>query len=173
MDDFTSKRPEKIPFELYSEYEERPFHTCTRCGETLLDYSEGYHVAKIIKNGEAVFEYALCFTCHSGMVAEFSSESRQALENFYLENMNPSLGLDGCGLCSMERLKFEDKEYSIGAMCQGKNMIDGFIICSSCMEKTNSLISSKTQGVWEDFINENFPGVPANALPSPGKLGVL
>ena len=92
MDDFISKRPEKIPFELYSEYEDRPFHTCTRCGETLMDYDEGYQIAKIFKNGEAIFEYALCFSCHSEMISEFSSESRQALEDFYRENMNPNVG---------------------------------------------------------------------------------
>ena len=173
MDHFISKRPEKIPFELYSEYEDRPFHTCTRCGETLMDYDEGYQIAKIFKNGEAIFEYALCFSCHSEMISEFSSESRQALEDFYRENMNPNVGLEGCALCNMNRLEVEKDEYSIGAMCLGENMVDSFIICSTCMEKTNSLISAKTQKIWDDFINENFPGVPANALPSPGKLGVL
>ncbi|MFL2451885.1 MAG: hypothetical protein ACJ0IB_07485 [Verrucomicrobiales bacterium] len=173
MDDFNEEISKSIPEELYSEYEERPFHTCTKCGETLVDYPEGYHVAKVFKNNEAIFEYALCFSCHSGMISEFSSDSRIALENYYRENMNPISGLKGCGLCNKERSEFDGNEYSIGAMCMGMDMIDGFIICSPCMEKTNSLISTKTKGIWDKFINENFPGVPADALPSPGKLGVL
>ena len=94
MDDFISKRPEKIPFELYSEYEDRPFHTCTRCGETLMDFDEGYHVAKIVKNGEAIFEYALCFSCHSGMISEFSSESQPACISFELNFIIFSFNLE-------------------------------------------------------------------------------
>jgi len=173
MPEFNKENSNNIPKELYSEYEDRPFRTCTRCGETLVDYTEGYHIAKIFKKGEAIFEYALCFSCHAAMISEFSADSRIALENFYRENMNQSVGLAGCCLCNAQRSQFDDEEYSIGAMCMGMDMMDGFIICSQCMEKSNSLISSKTRGVWEDFINENFPGVPANALPSPGKLGVI
>ena len=52
MDDFISKRPEKIPFELYSEYEDRPFHTCTRCCETLMDMMKDTKLQKYSKMGK-------------------------------------------------------------------------------------------------------------------------
>ena len=55
MDESNNLPSEKIPEELHSEYEERPFRNCTRCGETLLDYEDGYNVAKIFKSSETIF----------------------------------------------------------------------------------------------------------------------
>ena len=173
MEEFSDLSPEIIPKELHSEYEERPFRNCTRCGETLLDYPDGYHVAKIFKLNETIFEYALCFSCHSGLINEFSEDSKRALEEYYSTNMQPGMSLAGCGLCGLSKCEFVNLEYSVGALCHGSHMVEGFVICEPCMDSTNSLISDKTQGIWDDFLSENFPGVPANALPAPGKLGVI
>ena len=173
MDESNNLPSENIPEELHSEYEERPFRNCTRCGETLLDYEDGYHVAKIFKSSETIFEYALCFSCHAGLISEFSEDSKRSLWEYYSERMKLGLGLFGCGLCGLPKIEFIESEYSVGALCHGDKMIEGFVICSPCMDSTNSLISNKTQGIWDDFLSENFPGVPADALPSPGKLGVL
>ena len=173
MEESSNLAPKSIPKELHSEYEERPFRNCTRCGETLVDYDEGYHVAKIFKSSETIFEYALCFSCHSGLINEFSEDSKSALEEYYAEHMRAKLGLSGCGLCGLSKSEFLNIEYSIGALCHGEVMLEGFVICAPCMDSTNSLISDKTQRIWDDFLSENFPGVPANALPAPGKLGVI
>ncbi len=173
MEESSNLQPRSIPKELHSEYEERPFRNCTRCGETLLDYDDGYHVAKIFKKNETIFEYALCFSCHSGLISEFSEDSKRSLEEYYSTNMKPEMSLSGCGLCGLSKSQFLDLEYSAGALCYGNEMIEGFVICTPCMDSTSSLISDKTQGIWDDFLSENFPGVPADALPAPGKLGVI
>ena len=173
MEESSNLSPKNIPKELHSEYEERPFRNCTRCGESLLDYDDGYHVAKIFKSTETIFEYALCFSCHSGLVSEFSEDSKRSLEEYYSTNMKPGMGLSGCGLCGSSKSEFVDLEYSVGALCHGNDMVEGFVICAPCMDSTNSLISDKTQGIWDNFLSENFPGVPADALPAPGKLGVI
>ena len=165
--------PEPIPREFYSEYEERPFRSCTRCGETLADFVEGYQVAKIYRRGEVVFEYALCGPCHTGLVEEFSEESRQTLEAYYAENMTPGLGAETCGICEKTREELGEPEFALGGACHGSSLIEAFMICAGCMEKTNALVSKKTQGIWGDFINDNFPGVPADFLPDPAGIPVF
>ncbi len=169
--DLASPRP--IPEELHSEYEERPFLTCTRCGESLREFEEGYQVAKVFKRGEVIFEYALCAPCHSGIVDEFSSESRRALEDFFTENMTSGLGAGVCGICNRGRADLSEPEYTLGAVCLGSDLLESLMICSECTERSNAFISKKTQGIYGDFINDNFPGVPADALPDPTRVPIL
>ena len=173
MEDLDDINPQPIPEELYSEYEERPFLTCTRCGEKLSDFSDGFQIAKVFKRGEVVFEYALCAPCHMGMIDEFSLESRQALEDYYAQNMNPGLGSGHCGICSNARNDLPEPEFALGATCVGNDLLETFMICSPCMEKSNLLVSKKTQGIWNDFIDRNFPGVPADSLPCPTKVSIF
>lgn len=170
---YPEPEPAPIPKEFYSEYEERPFRTCTRCGESLADFLEGYQVAKIVRRGEVVFEYALCGPCHKGLVNEFSEESRRTLEAYYAENMTPGLGANTCGICGRDRSELADPEFALGGACHGDCLIEAFMICAACMEKTNALISKKTQGIWGDFINDNFPGVPADFVPDPAGIPIF
>ena len=159
-----------IPEEFYSAYEDRPFRSCTRCGESLTDFREGYQVAKVMKGGEAIFEYALCGPCHLGLLEEFSEESRKALESFYSKNMTPGLGADICGLCQKPKDELQGEEYALGAACLGEGMLEAFMVCAPCLERANALVSKKTQGIWDQFIEDNFPGVAADCLP--GAIGV-
>lgn len=165
LDDFYHPTP--IPEELHSEYEERAFKSCTRCGETLEDFDDGFQIAKVFRGGEAVFEYALCAPCHTGLVDDFSVESRKTLEQFYRENMKPGLGAQVCGICATARTDLSQPEFALGAACRGSYLLEAFMVCSDCMEKTNALVSKETQDKWGDFIDDNFPGVPADALPDP------
>ncbi|MGI9243478.1 MAG: hypothetical protein ACR2RV_21945 [Verrucomicrobiales bacterium] len=158
---------EPIPEELHSEYEERPFKLCTRCGETLVDFEEGFQIAKIFRSGEAVFEYALCLPCHSAMQDEFSDETKQAMERFFSENAKIHLGIRTCAICETGRDALEKDEYALTGICGGELMVQGVMFCAPCIEQTNELVSKKTRDVWSDFIDENFPGVPADALPDP------
>ena len=164
---------EPIPVELYSEYEERPFKVCTRCGETLADFEEGFQIAKVFRAGEAVFEYALCLPCHSAMQEEFSDETKEAMEKFFSENAKTHLGLMTCAICEVDREDLPQNEYALTGICGGSLMMQGVMFCSPCIEQTNELVSKKTRDVWRDFIDENFPGVPADALPDPAKVPVF
>jgi hypothetical protein len=170
---FIAPAPELIPEELYSEYEERPFKVCTRCGETLADFEEGYQVAKVFRAGEAVFEYALCLPCHSAMQDEFSDETKQAMEEFFSENAKTHLGIRSCAICEIDRDDLPQNEYALTGICGGDLMLQGVMFCAPCIERTNELVSKKTRDVWRDFIDENFPGVPADALPAPSRVPVF
>jgi hypothetical protein len=164
---------EEIPEELYSEYEERPFKVCTRCGETLADFEEGFQVAKVFRAGEAVFEYALCLPCHSSMQEEFSEETKIAMENFFSEHAKAHLGIRTCAICEVDRADLPEDEYALTGICGGELMMQGVMFCAPCIEQTNELVSKKTRDVWSKFIDENFPGVPADALPDPARIPVF
>jgi len=172
-DFFIVSEGEPMPEELYSEYEERPFKLCTRCGETLADFDEGYQVAKVFRSGEAVFEYALCLPCHTNMQDEFSTETKEAMEKFFIEKAKVHLGIRTCAICEIEREDLPQEEFSLTGICGGELMMQGVMLCSPCIELTNELVSKKTRDVWRDFINDNFPGVPADALPDPSRVPVF
>lgn len=164
---------EPIPEELHSEYEERPFKLCTRCGETLADFEEGFQVAKVFRAGEAVFEYALCLPCHASMQDEFSDETKEAMEQFFSEHAKTHLGIRKCAICEIDREDLPQDEYALTGICGGELMMQGVMFCAPCIEQTNDLVSKKTRDVWRRFIDENFPGVPADALPDPARIPVF
>ncbi|MEM0896552.1 MAG: hypothetical protein AAGJ79_06665 [Verrucomicrobiota bacterium] len=161
--------PQPIPEILHSEYLEAPFRVCTRCGESLGDFDDGYQIVKTYKAGEVIMEYALCGPCAMSLLDEYSEETRQNMERFFAENYVRGLGLGKCGLCQDEE-KLEGRranEFALVGACLGHEMFDSMRACSVCMEKTNELVSKKTRDVWRDFIDNNFPGVPESFAPEP------
>jgi hypothetical protein len=157
----------EIPSEFHSEYEGRPFRTCTRCGEMLEEIAGGYQIFKLYRNGEAIYEYALCHPCHAGVLAEFSAESRRRLAEFHRERVSLNLGRWTCAVCGNGR--GEDREFSISGACEGRRLIHELMVCGRCRVGMEALLSRETRDVWNRFVDENFPGIPANAI-TPGDL---
>jgi hypothetical protein len=162
-----------IPADLHSDYEERAFVSCTRCGETLADFEEGYQLSKVYRAGETILEYALCYPCIAKMAEEFSEESRKAMDRFYSDHLTTGLGLGSCAVCGLDRSLAPNHEFSLGGICRGHHLMEGIMLCGPCVERANEVISKKTRDVWRRFIDENFPGVPADALPSPTRVPVF
>ncbi len=157
-----------IPEELYSEYEGRPFLCCTRCGERLEDFQEGYKVSKIFKRGEVIFEYALCFPCMEGMMKESSEESQQRMAAFQEERLRPDVvGTDECVMCDRTRSSLSPQEFALVAGCQSRYLLESHLICIHCMDEMSALVSEKTRNQWNRFVEENFPGVPPDFAPIP------
>jgi len=159
--------PQPIPRELYSEYEERPFRTCTRCGEGLADFEGGFQISKAFKNGECVFEYALCDHCRMAMMEEFSQESKQRLGNYQNDHMILDRGLDVCAVCGTSRLDKPMRDYVMTGVCDQNNLVHSLLMCGKCGDGVQELISKPTRDVWRGFVDENFPGPPSDALPEP------
>lgn len=171
FDEFEEEEEElpPIPKELYSEYEERPFKSCTRCGESLEEFEEGYKISKVYKNGETIFEYALCFHCLEGMMEDSSEESRERLMQFQMDRMREGVeGLEDCALCENTRQSLKKPEFALVAGCLGSGMLESHMICIHCMEEMSELVSKQTRDSWNRFVEENFPGVPADFIPVPG-----
>jgi len=166
--DFEIRRPAgPIPEDLHSVYEERAFKTCTRCGEGLEDFEDGYRISKVYRAGEVIFEYALCVPCLKNMMEESSEESRERLMKFQEENFRYVSGFDECALCDTSRDDPKVKEFGLVGMCQGTGLLDSNMICGGCMEKMSELVSKQTRSSWDRFVEENFPGVPSDFEPMP------
>ena len=93
---------EPIPAILHSFYEDRPFVSCTRCGESLADFADGYRISKNFNKDECIIEYALCLPCLDAMLDEASEESKVALAKFQAENLRDVSGFNDCALCDKQ-----------------------------------------------------------------------
>lgn len=168
-DMFEGAPREPIPKILFSFYEDRPFVSCTRCGESLSDFSDGYKVSKNFKKGEVIIEYALCMPCMENMMNEASEESKRVLHEFQEEHFRNVSGFEECALCEKTRDTARGEEFGLTGICQGDDMIDSAMICIECMEAMSEIISEETRGNWNRFREENFPGVPGDFEPMPEK----
>ncbi len=155
--DFT---PPPIPRDLFSEYEDRPFQHCTRCGETLNDFQGGFQISKAYKKSECVMEYALCDHCRTQMMEEFSQESKKRLAQFQDEEVNLERGMDACSVCAAPRSSESMEDFVITGICEGDHLLHSIMICGGCADGVQELISVKTRDTWRRFVNDNFPGPP-------------
>lgn len=159
-DDENEPEPPPIPRELCSDYTDEPFSNCTRCGESLKDFPGGFQISKAWKRGECVFEYALCDHCRSSLMEEFSQESKKRLAQFQDEKVNFECGLDSCSVCNKPRTSGNEAEFVLTGVCSGDRLLHGLMVCGTCGEETQKLISTHTRDTWRRFRDENFPGPP-------------
>lgn len=153
--------PSPIPRDLHCEYEDRPFRHCTRCGETLHDDHGGFQISKAYKNGECVMEYALCDHCRTTMMEEFSQESKKRLSEFQDDHVDLERGLQHCSVCGQGRDGNGTDDYVITGICEHESLLHSIMICGSCADGVQGVLSSKTKDTWRRFVDENFPGPPS------------
>jgi hypothetical protein len=169
MSDDPQPEGEPIPEVLHSFYQDRAFVSCTRCGESLADFEDGYRISKNFKKGEVLIEYALCTPCLLRMLEESSEESKRNLAKFHQERQRDVSGFEECSFCERTRAEARDEEFGIAGVCQGDRLLDSAMICVDCMEDMYAVLSEETKEVWRRFREENFPGVPADFEPFPGE----
>jgi len=166
MDPTEETQPPRVPPELFSDYEGRPFQSCTRCGESLKDFDGGFQISKAYRNGECVMEYALCDHCRGAMFAEFSEESKEKLGHFQEERVHLERGFDQCAVCGVSRDEGPMKEFVVTGLCNGSRLDHGMLVCGECGDAVQGLISAKTRDTWRRFVDDNFPGPPpGDSLP--------
>lgn len=158
-----------IPDILHSFYEDRPFVSCTRCGESLAHFTDGYRISKNFKRGEVVMEYALCMPCLTRMLEEASEESKASLAEFQAKHFRDISGFDECALCDRTRAQVRNEEFGLVGVCQGSRMMDSALMCIDCMEAMQEILSEETRRTWDRFREENFPGVPSDFEPFPSR----
>jgi hypothetical protein len=145
MDSSENEELPPIPKDLYSEYEERPFQHCTRCGESLLDFEGGYQVSKAYRNGECV-----------------------ALNDFHQQAVHHQGGIDECSVCGCDRKDGTTEDFVITGLCDAEHLVDSIMICGTCGEQVQELLSTPTKDTWRRFMGDHFPGPPSlDELPEP------
>ncbi|MFZ4767778.1 MAG: hypothetical protein ACOYMN_22755, partial [Roseimicrobium sp.] len=144
----TPPDPEKgIPREFHSEYEERPFQNCSRCGEAL-DAFSNYQINKAYRKGECVFEYCFCEVCRDALLDEFSEESKENLMRYQSEHMkHDASGTMQCAFCAVQREAIPQQDFVITMLGAGLALLDSLLICETCQMEMHELLSVKTRDV--------------------------
>jgi hypothetical protein len=179
-----------IPRILHSIQTGAPFLSCIDCGAALSLTGQPYGVEKVLRNGEVVFEYAICTNCTFALMREFSKESLARMAD-YVEKMRRELcepdaedldrflrALEGddtfagvdpelrespdhCHRCGRTGSEFED-EHTVVGMLTGSKLVTGIsTICAKCTDGMEDVLSKHTRESHDDFVRRNFPGVPA------------
>lgn len=181
-----------IPSEFHSLENDGPFDKCLKCEAELLQSGMPYLIERVFVQQEPIVEYAMCEACVMASQSELSAESRQAVTNYMLSNLDVSQRLgrlsewaeQGSDDASelMNRCLFsgtpaeESREKQIAAWCQGDRMrvdhVFPLMISGVAIEELNSVLSEKTRGWIDDFVGDNF-GMPPEFCDNPDFRPVL
>lgn len=155
-----------VPEILHSDYREGPFTQCNICDRLLDEGIQPYHVEKVFRGTECVFEAVLCAPCAEKLNRQYSRESRRALRDFFLAHYEPSLDISSCHLCRGPAVPGEDRVLA-GICARDRLVLPIVVCCSRCQERSQELLSARTREMFRDFIETHFPGVPAEWEPVP------
>ncbi len=189
--------PAGVPPILHSVYECGPFESCVDCGTGLLDTWTPYAVEKVIRQGEVVLEFAICVACQMLILREFSEESIERIREYTAGTFdptdeidrilqvlgqedqdglgtspNPAQDPDRCQRCGAQDEAYAD-EHSIGGILIGDRLIANVSsLCGKCSDGLDEVLSRKTREAHDDFIERNFPGIPAELDLPVGAIGL-
>ena len=170
-----------IPADFYSFAEKKAFERCISCDIRLLENNTEYLIEKAVRRypgfdtQDVIFEYAMCLNCAGRMRQELSASSLRNIENFFEQRvdlygrrqemlyeygLNHQAWLDRCLVTG--RSKSELQEYQIYGHCQGDRFLFSYmpyLISHEAMEMMSDLLSEKTRGEIDRFVDDNF-GLP-------------
>jgi hypothetical protein len=153
-----------VPEELHSCFTDAPFANCLECGCEILESGTTYVIQKARRGGETVLELAMCLACAQSVQGSMSAESKATMEEFMAnlmpraENHTPGTCLNCC-----REVDSDEDEYEIAGLALGPILLTPLIMfCSECHEELEENLSEETKKGGEEFIEKNFPGIPAD-----------
>lgn len=150
-----------VPALLHSTYSGLPFAECLVCHAPLNDV-EMHVVEKVIRNGEAVLEMALCGDCCNDLSKELSEESIEvlrAVQETWMDNGDEEGEI--CAGCNRDRA--HDGGFVLaGYFLPGRILMRQLAVCEACHEGVQRKLSRKTRDKFGEFVGNHFPGVPEN-----------
>ncbi len=176
-----------LPQCLRSAKDGLPFASCIDCQRVLLGSGMPYALEKVVRDGEVIFEYAICAECTKRLFEQFSEESiekineylragpeawqRRLLESLFVAQTEPHLRnqeilrlgepLHHCHRCGKTGEGFQ-AEHTVAGLLAGPRLAAApLTLCSACTEGADQRLSRHTRDTHEDFVRTRFPGVPA------------
>lgn len=170
-----------IPELFYSHSTKAPFEHCISCDRALQAPNTQYLVEKAFRNypefetTDVIFEYAMCLNCADQMRKELSLSSLSRIQeffenrvNFHLrrdqlmqsDSLNAPAWLKNCLITGEAQPSLE--EYQIYGHFVDNRCVYSFLpymISGSAVDEITNLLSEKTLGEIDRFIDENF-GLP-------------
>ncbi|MEQ9440191.1 MAG: hypothetical protein RIG62_14150 [Cyclobacteriaceae bacterium] len=170
-----------IPPIFHSHNTKAPFEQCISCNRPLLAPNTQYLVEKAFRHyreyntTDVIFEYAMCLDCADLMRKELSLSSLSRIQEYFDENvdlherreklmkdasLDTSKWLDQCLVTGATTDTLE--EYQIYGHFMGDRCVFSFMpymIGGPAVDEITNLLSAKTLGEIDRFIDENF-GLP-------------
>jgi hypothetical protein len=163
---------------LGSEETGEPFSHCVRCRLPLVEIAQPWLVSHEIQLGECVLEYAICQPCRDAVASQFSAESKEAVREFLVREIDWEARLSEFMLSHDMRERFaaciacrrprgELRAYVRSAWFDsGGHLVSGplpCLMCDACLVRMSGLLSAESQQVWRNFLEANFPGPPSDS----------
>lgn len=149
-----------IPDLLHSSFRQGMFQECIKC-DRILQNANMYEIQKVFKHGKTIMEHAICRQCGMETVEEsYSDESMKRVQSALSDISMFVANLKNCHLCncSVET----GQEHMVSALCRDTNLvITPMVMCLECMESIQNLLSDETRDNWNEFVENNIPGLPA------------
>jgi hypothetical protein len=165
-EDLPEQRP--VPPELHSAHDEGLFQRCSDCGASVQSPEALHLIGKSWRDGEVVFEFALCMTCALSLFSQYSEESKRNLEAYFQPMEALRSGLSACVRCGRSGAALEE-EKNIEALAMGGMLLDEpILVCGPCADGAEAVLSKKTKEVFGAFVHRVCPTLPADIdLPAP------
>jgi hypothetical protein len=151
-----------VPPDLYSAFHEAPFPACSDCGRKFGGEDDLYVVERVFRNGEAIYEYALCLRCSQALFEQYSEESKRNLEAYFAERLDPTAGEGACERCGRRGPELDEERTVAGAVFGDRLLGKRMVVCGPCADGAETVLSKKTKEAFEDFVRRVCPTLPAD-----------
>lgn len=168
---------QKIPPIFYNSNTEKPINQCLVCDTNLLSDTE-YIIEKSMVNYpgtgslDLIWEFAICINCMNHVMDEYSKESHQAMNTYFMENMNlkrqttlasnnnfdANAWLSECIITGKHQNTCS--QFQICLQCVGEQAIfdrTPFMISDEAMDEVTKLLSNSTIEAMNRFRDIHFP----------------
>jgi len=167
-------RPDRIPVpEIFWSFETgRPFSRCRLCGVDLMTHGADYLIEKAFKNGETIFEHAICLPCYMHCQQELSEESRERIAAYFAEHtdmearqlrFSQAHGTDHekwIEHCAVKKYPVREcEEHQLYGFCSGDALLFAgapYILSGEAIEEILDLLSNETLGTLHDLTGRLF-----------------
>ena len=170
-----------IPVDFHSFADKKAFERCISCNTYLQEANTEYLIEKAVRRypgfdtHDVIFEYAMCLSCAGRMRQELSASSLRNIENFFEQRvdlygrrqemlyeygLDHEAWLDRCIVTGKPKSELE--EYQIYGHCLGNRFLFSYMpymISHEAMDEMSDLLSEKTRGEIDRFVDDNF-GLP-------------
>lgn len=170
-----------IPPVFHSFSDQNAFEHCISCNVNVLETDTEYLIEKAYRRypgfstKDVIFEYAMCLNCTERMRQELSKESLRNIQNFfdqrvdfygrrqemlYEHDLDHEAWLDRCVVTGKRQADLQ--EYQIYGHCRGDRFLFSYMpymISDEAVDSMTNLLSEKTKGEIDRFIDDNF-GLP-------------
>ena len=172
-----SQNLREIPSIFYNSETGVPIQRCLVCDTFLLEDVD-YIIEKSLVNypgsetTDVIFEFAICMGCLDSIMNEYSKESHQKMNEYFMDNMNlarqyilagqenfdPNEWLKECIITG----KTQDQcaQFQLCIQCNGTNAVferTPFMISDEAMDSVTQLLSNATIDAMNNFRDTYFP----------------